>query len=193
MLLQTQDNGDNAPVSFAGRSLTDVERRYSQTEKEALAVVWACAKYHLYLYGRLFDLITDHKPLEFIYSMKSKPSARLERWVLRLQPYEYNIMYAPGHTNIADALSRLMSDKGVVQKTNVSVEYIHFVSHSAVPKAMTLTEIGDASANYPELTRLHQCIQYGQWQQCDKEYIKLEHELTNFGDIITSTCDTNCT
>ena len=58
------------------------------------------------------------------------------------------------------------------------------MSHSAVPKAMTLTEIGDASANDPELTRLHQCIQSGQWRQCDKEYIKLEHELTKCGDVI---------
>ena len=75
LLLQTHDNnGDNAPVSFASRSLTDVERRYSQTEKEALAVVWACEKYHLYLYGHLFHLITYHKPLKFIYSIKSKPS-----------------------------------------------------------------------------------------------------------------------
>ena len=50
-------------------------------------VGWGCEKYHLYLYGRPFDPITDHKTLEFIYSMKSKPSSRLERWVLRLQPY----------------------------------------------------------------------------------------------------------
>ena len=48
-----------------------------------------------------------------------KPLYPYERWVLLLQPYEYNIMYAPGHTNIADALSRLMSDKGVVQKTRM--------------------------------------------------------------------------
>ena len=60
-------------------------------------------------------------------------------------------MYAPGHTNIADALSRLMSNKGVVQKTNVDEKYIHFVSHSAVHKVMTLTDIGDASANDPDL------------------------------------------
>ena len=51
----------------------------------------------MYIFGTDFELETDHKPLEYIYSQKSKPSARVERWVLHLQ----------GRTNIADALSRL--------------------------------------------------------------------------------------
>lgn len=85
VLLQTQ-HGTHKPISYASRSLTDVERRYLQTEKEALALVWACERFNLYLIGRPFDLVTDHKPLETIYSPRSKPSARIERWVLRLQP-----------------------------------------------------------------------------------------------------------
>ncbi|XP_014678136.1 PREDICTED: uncharacterized protein K02A2.6-like [Priapulus caudatus] len=50
-------------VSYASRSLTDVERRYSQTE-EALALVGACERFHAYLYGIEFEMLTDHKPLE---------------------------------------------------------------------------------------------------------------------------------
>ena len=53
---------------------------------------------------------TDHKPLEVIYSSKSQPSARIQRWVLRLQPYEFTVMYRPGPQNIADALSRLTQE-----------------------------------------------------------------------------------
>jgi len=49
-------------------SLTDDERRYSQTEREALAIVWACECLHTYLYGTKFHLVTDHKPLEVLYS-----------------------------------------------------------------------------------------------------------------------------
>ena len=79
-------------VAYASRALSDVERRYSQTEKEALSIVWAIEHFHLYLYGHLFTLETDHKPLEMIYGRaNSKPCARIERWVLRLQPYNSSI------------------------------------------------------------------------------------------------------
>ena len=59
-----------------------MELRYSQTEKKALGLVWACERFHVYLYGIQFELLTDHKLLEVIYSSKLKPSARIERWVL---------------------------------------------------------------------------------------------------------------
>ena len=78
---------DYRAVAYASRTLTPVELRYSQTEREALAIVWAVEHYHLFLFGANFTLITDQKPLEVIYgSPKSKPSARIERWVFRLQP-----------------------------------------------------------------------------------------------------------
>ena len=107
-VLVQEKNGESRAVCYASRSLVQVERRYSQTEKEALALVWACGRFHLYLYGLpQFDLMTDHEALKVIYSRKSKPSARIERWVLRLQPYNYQVCYVPSRKNIADALSRL--------------------------------------------------------------------------------------
>ena len=44
-----------------------MKKRYSQTEKEALGIVWACERIHMYLYGTDFEILTDHKPLQFIY------------------------------------------------------------------------------------------------------------------------------
>lgn len=116
VLLQIQ-NGEKRIISYASRSLTDVEKRYSQTEKEALGIIWVCERFPMYLYGIDFELLTDHKPLEYIYSAKSKPSARISRWVLCLQPYLFKVVYIKGKDNIADALSRLtqMNERRVVQ------------------------------------------------------------------------------
>ena len=80
VLTQFQD-GAWRVISYASRNLTDVERRYSQTEKEALELVCACERFNLYVYGRDFELETDHKSLECIYKNTSKPSARIERYV----------------------------------------------------------------------------------------------------------------
>ena len=103
VLLQLQ-NDEWRAVSYASRNLTELERRYAQTEKEALALVWACERFNLYVCGHEFELETDHKPLECIFSKSSKLSARVERRVLRQQSYKYHVVYRPGKGNIADAL-----------------------------------------------------------------------------------------
>ena len=71
---------DNQVVAYASRSLSDVEQRYSQTEREALAIKWACSHFRLYIYGKPVTIITDHKPLEALFSNPhSKPPPRIER------------------------------------------------------------------------------------------------------------------
>jgi hypothetical protein len=72
VLTQSSASGDIYPVLYASRSLSDVERRYSQTEKEALAVVYGCEKFHLFLYRIEFEIRTVHKALEVIYSPQGK-------------------------------------------------------------------------------------------------------------------------
>ena len=76
VLIQCQ-NGQDRVISYASRTLSDVDRRYPQTEKEALGLVWACERFHQYVYSIDFQLDTDHRPLAFIYSARSKPSARM--------------------------------------------------------------------------------------------------------------------
>ena len=85
----------NCKTAFGGESpisLSGVERRYSQTEKEALELLWACERFSLYAFGKKFELKTDHKPLKYNYAKTSKPSARIERWVLRLQSYDFDVV-----------------------------------------------------------------------------------------------------
>ena len=65
----------------------------------------------MYQYGMEFSLLTDHEPQETVYSASSRNSARIERWVLRLQPYKFRVQYVLEKQNIADSLSHLV-DKG---------------------------------------------------------------------------------
>ena len=112
VLSHKMTNGDERPVCFASRTLTSAEQRYSQLDKEALAIVFGVKRYHQYLYGRPFELKTDHKPLTHIFNeSKATPtlaSARIQRWALTLGAYSYTIQYRKGEENSnADALSRL--------------------------------------------------------------------------------------
>ena len=80
ILVQVDKRGKESNVAYASRALTDVETRYSQTEREALAVVWACKYFHFYVHGCKFQVISDHKPLEGIFDRPtSGTNARIER------------------------------------------------------------------------------------------------------------------
>ena len=100
-------NGEDQPIAFASKSLTDVETRYANIERELLAIVFACQWFSTYLLGRSFIAESDHKLLEMI-AMKNLANAppRLQRMLLELQRYDVTIKYRPGpQMQLADALS----------------------------------------------------------------------------------------
>ena len=106
------EDGSERPVAFASRTLSPTERNYPQIEKEALSLIFGIQKFHQYLYGRPFVLVTDHKPLLSILGPKKGipplAAARMQRWALLLSAYNYSIEFRPttAHAN-ADGLSRL--------------------------------------------------------------------------------------
>lgn len=165
-------------ISYASKSLSDTEKRYCQTEKEALALVWAVERFHFYLFGRNFELVTDHKALEVIFSPKSKPCARIERWVLRLQSYRYTVVYRTGKNNIADPLSRLVQ----FERTNESFdeeneEYVRNVTSLAVPFALKLAEIKEASILDNEIKAVESALYDGKWTDLANSFKVFETEL----------------
>ncbi|UYV82251.1 K02A2.6-like [Cordylochernes scorpioides] len=106
------DRKEETPIAFASRTLTEVERQYSQLEKEALSIIFGCEKFRQYLLGREFVLVTDNRPLMHIFSPQ-KPipicaASRIKRWSLKLAAFKYTVEFRKTDDNgNADALSRL--------------------------------------------------------------------------------------
>uniref|UniRef100_A0A914Y7G8 RNA-directed DNA polymerase n=1 Tax=Panagrolaimus superbus TaxID=310955 RepID=A0A914Y7G8_9BILA len=106
-------DGKEKPIQFFSRALNTTQQRYSQTEKEALALIAAVKTFHRYLEGRKFTLLTDHRALLALFGKKKgKPVLamnRLHRWSLFLAAYDFDIQYRNTlKFGQADALSRLI-------------------------------------------------------------------------------------
>ena len=173
-------------ICYASRVLSDVETRYSQTEKEMLAVVWAVEHFHLYLYGAQFTIITDHQPLIGIFRSHKATSARIDRWKLRLMPYNYHLVYKPGkdEKTPADFLSR-HPNCSEPQPESVAEEYVNYVCANAVPTAMTLQEIQLETSVDDTMQMVIQAIETNNWSDLSTtEYKKVSDELSVHKGII---------
>lgn len=125
---------EGRPIAYASRSLTETEKRYAQIEKELLAIVFSCRKFHFYIYGRKITLHTDHKPLVSIFAkdVSEIPSVRLQNMRLKLLRYRLNLIHIPGKLmHIADLLSRSFSEEHVEYEDEKDIkDVIHSVNMS---------------------------------------------------------------
>ena len=108
MLCQYND-GDKTSISvieYGGRSLNNTESRYSSSELELLAIIFALRKCKLYLSNVPVKIFTDNKALTFLHTTKHTNN-RLYRWSIELENFDYEIIYHKGKTNPVDYLSRI--------------------------------------------------------------------------------------
>ena len=139
--------------------------------------MWACERFHAYVYGMKFLVETNHKPLEVICGPLLRPCARIERWALRLQPYDFSVIHRPGQGNIADPLLPLLCRDVKPNNHQQSEEYVRFVAVNATPTALTTREIEEASAVDEELVEVRKAITTAwQFEKC-KQYMAVAGEL----------------
>ncbi|GJS79084.1 reverse transcriptase domain-containing protein [Tanacetum coccineum] len=95
------------PIHYASKTMNEAESRYTTTEKEMLAVVYAFEKFRSYLVMNKCTVYTDHSALKYLFAKKDS-KARLLRWVLLLQEFDFDVVDTKGAENLAaDHLSRL--------------------------------------------------------------------------------------
>ena len=181
-------DGSEKPISFASRMLTKAEKNYSQIEKEALGLVFGVIKFHEYLFGRKFTLITDHKPLLKILGPKTGvpplAAARMQRWALILAAYTYEIQYKPsGEHGNADALSRLpIADKSFPKSNPIfRVSYL-----DSLP--ITAKDVAQETDRDPVLSKVKHYVLTGWPKYISDEtlqpFVKRKFDLTVENDCV---------
>lgn len=169
------------PVYFISRSLKDAEKRYSQTEKDALAIRWALGRLRIYLTGApKFKIITAHKPL---LAMLQKPTAklppRIEKWTMEMQDLDFEIEYHPGKDE-ADPLDYLSRHPLPETGSDGTEKTVKFLTRSEA--SVTLEKIREETTKDPILQEVRKCIQSGKWQTQKKG------ELAPYYDVRDELC-----
>jgi transposase InsO family protein len=179
-------DGSEKPIGYASRTLSPSERNYSQLEKEGLSCIFGIKKFHDYLFGRSFELVTDHKPLLGLLkegrAVSPQASARIKRWSLFLSSYEYTLSFRKtgAHAN-ADALSRLPLPEEPA-KTTVEPELVLLAEHLD-ESPVTAADIRTWTSRDPKLSRVLQYVQCGWPNNGDSElepYSSRRLELSSY-------------
>ena len=115
-------------IAYTSQHLNDTQVKWSTIEKEAYAIIHAVNAFYHYLYGRKFKIFTDHRPLQWLMTLKN-PTGKLARWALLLQEFDIEISYRPGKTNQnADCLSRIPVPEKNDQILSPEIPTINFVT-----------------------------------------------------------------
>ena len=164
VLSHVMEDGQERPIAYTSRTLNAAEKRYSQLDKEALAIISGIKKFHNYIYGRHFVIQSDHKPLSYLFNeQKGIPqmaSARIQRWALMLSAYRYSIQYKSGKTlSNADGLSRLPRP-ATPSNYSVPADLEHLVNHLSTT-CISADNIKDWTGRDPTLSQVRKFLESG--------------------------------
>lgn len=196
----TLPDGSIRAFYHTSRRLTPAERNYSQIEKEGLGIIHAMTKFHKYIWGRTFTLLTDHRPLLTIFSptkgIPQHTANRLQRWALTLMAYDYEIQFIRtedfGH---ADVLSRLIADRPPEDFVVAFIQEEEIICSKFIESCeeipVKFAEIGRATGLDADLVLVRDYVQNG-WPSSPKliqseearSYFNLKDSLTLINDVL---------
>ena len=154
---------DGKMIAYASKGPSSVEKRYSQIEREALAIAWGCHHFPMYLLGSHFKVKTDQKPLLPTFNKPtSQASARTENWRLKLQSFDFEVLYSRGDLNPANYMSRhLQGTSHCDLIADFAEQYVNFIVTQATPKALSRDDIIQATSQDPTLQEVMRLISNG--------------------------------
>ena len=176
------EEGFDRPIAFASRTLAPAERKYSQLDKEALAIVFGVDKFHQYLYGRHFTMLSDHKPLQYLFAV-DRPipqmvSPRVQRWALTLNAFDYTISFRAGKLQgNRDALSRLplQHSPEEVPTPGDMILLLEALDLSEAP--ISAAAINKLTGKDPVLSRVRSVVQHGTWDSLCSDSVFQPYKL----------------
>ena len=186
---------EHGPVAFASKAMNETQCRYAQIEKELLAVVFACKRFHQYVYGKHIRIESDHKPLEAIFKKPlSQAPSRLQKMLMQLQAYDITLVYKKGtEMYIADASSRAnppdITDEQF-ERDIAAEHFIHLMSSESYVTDRKLKAIQEEIKTNETMQLLVQQIQSG-WPENNsllpmslRPYYPYRDELTTQNNLI---------
>ncbi|XP_074031842.1 retrovirus-related Pol polyprotein from transposon 297 [Leptinotarsa decemlineata] len=189
-ILSLVEDGVCKPIQFASCTLSPSERNYAQVQREAYAVVFAVRKFHKFLYGRKFTILSDHQPLKTIFGEKqglpTLAHARIQRWAVTLSAYNYEIKYkkASEMSNV-DCLSRLPLSE-MFEDSKVEDQVFAFTYEDNLP--ITAELIREETKKDKCVSEVIENIKHG-WSYCNNEelkpYFQRRNELSVECDCLT--------
>ena len=185
-VLEQEFEGKDRSIGFYSKCYTKAQKNYSTSEKELLSIVMAVENWSIFLYGRKFIVYSDHKPLAWLLNKKD-PHPRLERWIIRLAVYEFEIRYKPGKENIvADMLSRLFDENDV--NNNPEDEYFDIIIAAVEERPESTQETGhsDEYQYLEEIAMLPISAQNNDKTRLDQEE---DEEISWIKNMILQNCD----
>ena len=189
------ETGEEKPICFISRKLSENEQKYSVSEKEFLAVLWSCERLHQYLYGRPFTIKTDHQCLKQLLLngvQGGSAPCRVIRWSTRLLQYNYEVQYIPGRQNvIADALSRLpqADPDSDLDLFHIALDTTLVTLNASTPP-ISIQELRSETNKDEQLIELSNLIEHGWPSRLNavpshmRAYWNVRNELSNIDGVI---------